>query len=368
MSENAETHTLSSLCKEEMQTMEQLVNQSKTETKELLDTLNQLIDQSLSAINDWDETFKELNQELLNCQTNQEPIPTVTKYDEENMQDDESNLKLKDTDVDILQNTENEPTNEYYLNYMDANITENRVFGPKQQYSKQDYLKELILDNNIDIFKKTIMVTLHEKSISEQTALFDATCIEDKEKQIILQDITIFLERYNNLQWIDWVKNLLNIKDIKQIKPKSKIIEQEVVEENRRKEEQENNKRKLFLKRLEDNLDLLTFNKFQYKLFHESAYTSQDIDPPPNNINIINISNMVGTMENQEGEAIPKSVTNIQANGKPEHMDQQLYDLFFKPYRSNRKESDIANNYNIQIKELKWTQQGNTKICKPEYK
>ena len=327
----AEINTLRSLCNDEIQSIEQTIIQSSIETKELLGNFKELIDQSLTAIEDWDKTFKELNQELIeDYHTDLEPLSNTIRNQEENTAIEEPLILNKTTEdsnlLDPLQDTENTPTNEYYANYMDANITENRVFGPKQQYSTNDYLKDLVLDKDIDIFKKTIMVTLHEKSASDYDSLFDATYIDDKEKQIILQDSSIFLERYNALHCMDWLKNVLKIKNIKHInafsqeEEEEKIIRNEVEDEGKGKDKQY---KKMLLERLEINLDQLTFNKFQYKLFHESVYILEDTGPP----------------QIYSEELKLKSISNS-ISGKLEHMDTQLYDLFFKPYRSNIEQTD----------------------------
>ena len=333
MSDNkAEKNTLSSLCNDEIQSIEQNIIQSRIETENLLGNFKELIDQSLIAIDDWDQTFKELNQELIDDYdiAPESLSNTIKNQEEKDKEVIKEPLTLnKNTEVsdisDPLQYTENTPINEYYANYMDANITEDRVFGPKQHYSTKDYLKDLVLDKDIDIFKKTIMITLHEKTISDYVSLFDETYIDDKEKQTILQESLIFLERYNALHCLNWLKNVLNIKDIKHIYAFLQEEEEERIrKENKVKEEKQIKKDKqhgkMFLERLEKNLDQLTFNKFQYKLFHESAYISEDTGPP----------------QTYSEESNTKGTFNMKP-GKPEHMDPQLYDLFFKPFISNAK-------------------------------
>jgi hypothetical protein len=336
----AEINTLSSLRNEEIQSIEQTILQSRKETEDLLGNFKELIDQSLIAIEDWDQTFKELNQELVeNYHRAPESLPNTINQ-EENIAIEEpltSNNITEDSNLlDPSQDTDNIPTNEYYANYMDANITENRVFGPKQQYSTKDYLKDLVLDKDIDIFKKTIMITLHEKSISDYVSLFDAAYIDDEEKQTILQESSIFLERYNALHCMNWLKNVLNIKDIKHIYAFSqkgeKVIPKDDEDEVKRKEKDKQHG-KMFLERLELNLDQLTFNKFQYKLFHESAYILEDTGPP----------------QFYSEELNTKDTSNLKLE-KPEHMDTQLYDLFFKPYRSNTERTDINGGNQVQDK------------------
>ena len=74
------------------------------------------------------------------------------------------------------------------------------------------------------------------------------------------------------------------------------------------------------------------------------------------------MSNVVGTSEHQEAEETPKSATKIQANrisGKPVHMDQQLYDLFFNPNSPIIEWSDIEKICNDQVRDPREAQQGN---------
>jgi len=335
----AEIHTLSSLSNKEIQTIEQLTRQSKKDTEELLGTFNELMDQSLSSIENWDEIFQELNQQLLeNYQTNANAGNNIQNHDQNKYDNVILNSKGGNSDSTELPQSLEEPINEYYANYMDANIIESRVFNTKQNYSIQNYLIDLVLDEDINLLKKATIVTLHEKSVTDYGSLFNAVNMNENQKLEIFQDVTIFLERYNAYYYMDWLKNLLYIKDPKYNTnlEKQLLITKELKGITKPKEDS------LFLKRLELNLDDLSFNKFQYKLFQESACVFENTFPPPN-VNIANTKNLSELTKIQEEE--PKLTQISYSEQKLKHIDQQLYDLFYNPNRLNvNKAEKISNN------------------------
>lgn len=334
----AEINTLSSLSNKEIQTIEQLTNQSKRDTEELLGTFNELLDQSLSSIENWEEIFQELNQQLLeNYQTNANAGNTLRNYDQNKYENVIINSKGGNLDNTEPPQTLEEPINEYYANYMDANITESRLFNTKQNYSIQNYLIDLVLDEDINLLKKAIIVTLHEKSVTDYGSPFNAVNMNEKQKLEIFQDIIIFLERYNAYYCMDWLKNLLYMKDPKY----NNSVGKQLLKTKELKEITKPKEDSLFLKRLELNLDDLSFNKFQYKLFQESACIFENILPPPN-INIANTKNLSELSKIQEEET---KLTQISySEQKPKHIDQQLYDLFYNPNRFNINKAEKISN------------------------